>query len=307
MKTGIFIPTYNATKDFHYFNATLKVLSLLDSNLFRVLIIDSSSHDSTIDIIKTYGFEVQVILTQDFDHGKTRQYAAKILEDCEILIYLTQDVKLNSVDSIYNLINVFHDANVGTAFGRQLPHDNADIFATEGRKFNYPNQSYMRNYNDRFKYGVKTVFSSDSFAAYRRSALINVGGFPEHCIVSEDMFVVAKMVQSGFSVAYVADAVCNHSHNYTIKQESHRYFDIGVFFATEAWIKQDFGAAESEGKKAIIKLFKTIITSQPFLLPSFVIRIFIRAFSYKLGVNYQKLPKKLVLYFSAQKQYWNYR
>ena len=41
---------------------------------------------------------------------------------------------------------------------------------------------------------MKTAFNSNSFAAYRRKALKDVGGFPINTILSEDMYVTAKML-----------------------------------------------------------------------------------------------------------------
>lgn len=304
MKTGIFIPTYNASKDLPYFLRSLQVLNKLDRELFRVLFIDSSSSDRTLEYIAQYEFNYTVIPQAEFDHGRTRQLAATLLDDCEVIIYLTQDAELCSIESIYALTNVFRDKTIATAFGRQLPHANADIFALENRNFNYPSFSYVRTYEDRFLYGIKTVFSSDSFAAYRRDVLFEVGGFPEHCIVSEDMCVVAKMLILGYSLSYVSQATCFHSHNYSLLQEFGRYFDIGVFFATHEWIKQNFGSADSEGKKSIFTLAKQVLVKEPWLLPSFCLRVFIRIISYKLGTYYKYLPIPLVKKISTQKQYW---
>lgn len=298
---AVFIPTYNASKDLSYFKRNLAILKQLPDN-YRVLFIDSSSKDNTVELIKQHGFtdeQIKIISQTEFDHGRTRQLAAEILHDCEIIVYLTQDAELTGIESIYKIIDAFQNPSIGTAFGRQLPHQNADFFASENRAFNYPSISYIRSYADREKYGIKCVFSSDSFAAYRRSALFEVGGFPEHSIVSEDMYVAANMLKTGYKIAYVAEATCYHSHNYTIKQEFHRYFDIGVFFAYESWIKQEFGSAEGEGKKAVISLLNKIIRYNIFLIPSFVIRIFTRVTAYKLGVKYKKLPIALIKRFTA--------
>ncbi|MDD3265617.1 MAG: glycosyltransferase family 2 protein [Burkholderiales bacterium] len=306
MKTGIFIPTYNASKDFIYFKSNLAILKQLPKN-YQVLFIDSSSKDNTVEIIKQSGFtneQIKIIPQHEFDHGRTRQLAAEILADCEVVVYLTQDAELTSVESIYNIINEFDNPKVGTAFGRQLPHKNADIFAIENRAFNYPSDSYTRSYEDRNKYGIKCVFSSDSFAAYRISALKEIGGFPSHCIVSEDMYVATKMLKVGYKISYVAKATCYHSHNYTFTQEFQRYFDIGVFFADESWIKDDFGTADSEGKKSIIQLAKKVLSKKPWLFPEMCLRILIKIVSFKLGANYLKLPISLVEKISAQKQYW---
>ena len=62
-------------------------------------------------------------------------------------------------------------------YGRQLPYENASLFASHLREFNYGTKSYIRTYDDREKYGIKTAFLSDSFAAYRRSALESIDWF----------------------------------------------------------------------------------------------------------------------------------
>lgn len=68
---------------------------------------------------------------------------------------------------------------------------------------------------------------SNSFAAYRRSVFEELGGFPEHTILAEDMFMAAKMIESGYKVGYCAESAVRHSHNYRPREEFKRYFDTG--------------------------------------------------------------------------------
>ncbi|BBM05676.1 hypothetical protein HAALTHF_27910n [Vreelandella aquamarina] len=85
---------------------------------------------------------------------------------------------------------------------------------------------------------------SNSFAAYRREALLAAGGFPEGTILSEDMMAGARLLQQGWKLAYCADACVQHSHNYTLAAEFKRYFDIGVFHHREQWLLAWLGKAE---------------------------------------------------------------
>lgn len=89
------------------------------------------------------------------------------------------------------------------------------ILAVHARNFNYSSKSIVKSKADIEKFGIKTVFMSNSFAAYRRSVFEELSGFPEHTILAEDMFMAAKMIQAGYKVAYCAEAVVRHSHNYT--------------------------------------------------------------------------------------------
>ncbi|MBX9865594.1 MAG: glycosyltransferase family 2 protein, partial [Burkholderiales bacterium] len=55
MNIGVFIPTYNATRDLRYFKRNLEILQQLPDN-YQVLFIDSSSRDNTVDLIHQANF-----------------------------------------------------------------------------------------------------------------------------------------------------------------------------------------------------------------------------------------------------------
>ena len=88
---------------------------------FRLLVIDSSSDDETANAARQAGLEVVVIERRDFDHGGTRQRALWLLDDCDIVIFLTQDALVVGADALTRLVAAFEDPQVGAAFGRQLP------------------------------------------------------------------------------------------------------------------------------------------------------------------------------------------
>lgn len=66
------------------------------------------------------------------------------------------------------------------------------------------------------------------------------------------MYFAAKSVLNGYKVAYIAEAMVRHSHNYSLTEEFKRYFDIGVFHADQQWIRNDFGGAG--GRKAFFNI-----------------------------------------------------
>ena len=87
---------------------------------------------------------------------------------------------------------------------------------------------------------------SNSFAAYRCSALDSVGGFPE-VVACEDMYVGAKLLMRGYMLAYEPAAMVYHSHDYDWRGNFHRYYDTGVFHKQQPWINKTFGGNEKEG------------------------------------------------------------
>ena len=143
----------------------------------QILIIDSSSTDQTRALARDAGYRVIRIDQRDFSHGGTRQLAGDRLPWAETLLYITQDALPANENSFRNLCAAFADPTVGAAYGRQLPRTSAGPIERHARLFNYPGHSSIRTYESRLRIGIKAAFLSNSFAAYRRSALAQVGGF----------------------------------------------------------------------------------------------------------------------------------
>lgn len=284
----VIIPIYHPDKKFIELLNMLKKQSIPD---IPVLIIDSGSDKEWCKAAQGLNWQLKDIDSKDFNHGGTRQMGIYMCPGKEIIVFLTQDAILADEYSVENLVRAFDDISVGCAYGRQLPHKDANVFASFARLHNYPAQSYVRSYEDRNKYGMKTAFISNSFAAYRRTAMEKVGGFPSNVVLSEDMYVAAKMLMSGWQVAYVAEARVYHSHNYTIWQEFKRYFDIGVFHARENWIRRNLGNAEADGKSFVINEFKYLAQKNALLILKMIFRDGMKFFAYRFGLNENKIPR----------------
>lgn len=270
-----------------------------------VLVFDSGSTDGSVGTTEDAGFELRPIDKASFDHGGTRQQAVDALTDADVVVFLTQDAVLESAQSIACLIRAFDDRRVGVAYGRQLPRPQAGVLEAHARGFNYPASSSVRCFDDRVRLGIKTAFTSNSFAAYRRDALMQVGGFPGKLILGEDMVAAAKMLRDGWLVAYVADAVVFHSHGYTIRQELRRYFDIGVLHLDQHWLLETFGSAEGEGVAYVRSEIREVLRRAPLLLPSAVVRIAAKYLGYRLGLASNVLPRTVCRKLSMHQRYWN--
>ncbi|WP_130084929.1 glycosyltransferase family 2 protein, partial [Escherichia coli] len=277
MKYYIAVPTYNGGKIWKEVITSIKKYA--PQNLY-VLVIDSNSKDDTAANALAAGFDVDTINGADFNHGGTRNIAVeKAQHEHDIIIFMTQDA-IPQQDFIINIIDAFKDEKVACAYGRQLPHVDANPLASHARYYNYPTKDYVCGYEDIPEMGIKTVFMSNSFSAYRISAFEKLGGFPSNTILCEDMYFTAKAVKAGFKVAYTANAVVRHSHNYTPMEEFKRYFDIGVFHADEPWIREEFGGAGGEGKRFILSELKYLLKSAPLWIPLALINNFMKILGY---------------------------
>jgi rhamnosyltransferase len=291
LKISIIIPTYNAS---HYLQKLLTSLCSQTLQDPEIIIIDSSSEDRTIEIAENFKVRVFSIPKEQFDHGGTRTKAGKMATG-DILVYLTQDALPANDEAVTRLITPFcKDDMVGLTFGRQLPHDDATPYAMHRRLFNYPDHSYTREIVDKHLYGIKAAFCSNSFAAYRRTALEDVGWFKENLVMGEDLHVAARMLIKGYRLSYVADASVYHSHNYTAMQEFNRYFDLGVFFERERWLLTEFGQPESEGIRSVKSEVTFLISSGlVHLIPISLIRAGARLVGYRLGLLNKMLPPSI--------------
>lgn len=302
INAAVVVPTLNAGS---VWCDWIDALLITKKDVNDIYIIDSSSSDDTVSLSCEAGFNVDKINPASFNHGGTRQSAVDRLDDYEVVVFLTQDAILASPDSIDDLLKAFEDPMVGAAYGRQLPRRSASLIEAHSRLFNYTNKSRVNSFEDAKELGMKTAFMSNSFAAYRRSALHDVGGFPTNSIVSEDMYAAARMLMQNWKIAYCADAQVYHSHGYSIFQEFQRYFDIGVFNARESWIREAFGQAEPEGGRFVRSELKFLLLNNPLLLPASILRTCFKLLGYKFGINESLFPVSVKRAFSMQKNYWN--
>lgn len=302
LKIALIIPVYRPSYLFYQLLESIKEQSLYPDEI----VIVHSKMDTDLKLsIKLEKMNICEIDVRSFNHGGTRQMAIDNLITTDIAVFLTQDAVLATKDSLKNIIAAFNDQLVGCAYGRQLPHRGASVFAAHARLFNYPCEDQIKSLKDASTLGIKTVFISNSFAAYRISALSEVGGFPTDVILSEDTFVAAKMVLREWKVAYVAKAEVYHSHDYSIIQEFKRYFDIGVFYCNEKWIREKFGESEGEGKRFLISEIRYVFQNNKALLLNELVRTFLKYIGYRLAFYEKYIPLVLKKKLSMSTNYWN--
>jgi rhamnosyltransferase len=247
MSVGICIPTLNPGRWIDRLIAGLQAQAPHD---LPILVLDSSSDDGTVDRLRALGAEVLTIARDRFDHGGTRNIALDRL-DTDVIVYLTQDAIPARPDAVATLVAAFDDDTTGMAYGRQLARPDAKSATRAHREVLYPVESMDVGPEAVASLGVRATFSSNSFAAYRRDALEEIGRFPERIVGNEDRWAAGQMLGRGWHVRYVAEAVVEHSHEYTVRQTVRRYFDAGVFEATNRWHEETFGQPHGYGRRLV--------------------------------------------------------
>ena len=270
-----------------------------------VVVVDSGSTDGSDRVAFESGFELKRIAPGTFNHGKTRQWAAEqFCAGMEFAVFLTQDAVLEGPESIVALLGAFSDPTVGAAYGRQLPHDGAGPFEAHVILFNYGARSETRSFADAPRLGIKTAYLSNSFAAYRLSALQACGGFPSDLILGEDTCIAVKMLLARWAIRYCANARVRHSHAYTVMQDARRYFDFGVLHTQLPDLMRNFGAAEGEGLRFVTSELRYVAKHAPLQLPLVPVRNAAKYAGYRLGRMFEYLPHRLCRRLSMTQGYW---
>ncbi len=271
----------------------------------EVLILDSESTDGSVGDFQILGARVIDIPRRLFDHGGTRNIA--LYESrADIVLFLTQDALPADEVSIEKLISAFaDDQTIGAAYGRQLPHQMATLWAAHARAFHYPEMSEVRSLADVASRGVKAAFLSNSFAAYRRQLLCDLGGFPTRQIFAEDQYAGAMLLRAGYKLSYVAEAAVHHSHNYGLEEEFSRFFDHGVFHADSPAFKRLVGGAGTEGLRFVRSELEFMRAhSAPLPVLQVVARNLVRFCAWKLGQRHRALPVSWKRKLGLNRSYW---
>ncbi|MFL2913371.1 MAG: glycosyltransferase family 2 protein [Opitutales bacterium] len=232
MKASVIIPTLdggNRLEDCAF------ALSNQDFNYpWEVVIIDSGSVDSSInnvrEILNTKKISNKLIRIskKDFSHGMTRNRAIDSTNG-EIVALLTQDAVPHDKDWLKTLISVFEtDNRVAGTFGRHLAHHdhpnlvarNLDNHFSIMARLPFRKIDDMEEYKENEQLRQQLHFFSNNNSALRKSVWLK-HPFPK-VDYGEDQTWAKLILEEGYSISYVPQAIVHHSHYYNLVQSYRR-------------------------------------------------------------------------------------
>lgn len=269
----------------------------------RVLVVNSSSGDGTVEEAHRLGAETLVVPRREFNHGLTRELARRAL-GTRIAAMLTPDAYPTDAGFLGRLVAPLAEGEAEVAYGRQAPREGADVVERFGREFNYPAASHTRSLDSWATHGTYTHFCSNACAAWSSAALDAVGGF-KATLVSEETIAAAEILRRGGRIAYVADAVVTHSHRHGLKDEFARHFDIGYtrerFRPLLRWRERD----EVRGAAFARALLATVRREDPAALPRVAAHLAAKWLGYRAGLLGPALPTAVARRLSGQDYFWD--
>jgi rhamnosyltransferase len=268
----------------------------------RVLVVNSSSGDGTVELARAMGAETLVVPRTSFNHGLTRELARRRL-GTDLVAMLTPDAYPQGDDFLERLTAPIRDGRAAVAYGRQVPRAGAGLMERLGRSFNYPATSHLRGLADWPQHGSYTHFCSNACAAWSNEALDAIGGF-KPTLVSEETIAAAELLAQGHKIAYVAEAVVLHSHPQSLGGAFRRQFDIGYTRRLHAGLLLARERDETRGRRFAAVALRETARTAPALLPHALAHLATAWLGYRAGTAGPLLPRALARRLSGQDYYW---
>ena len=297
----VVIPTYKPGK---IFEELLRRLSRQTYPVTKIVIMNTEEQYWQRRWEQEYPIlQVHHLDTAASDHGGTRAEAAS-LRNSEYMICMTQDAMPADSRLVENLLKPLISGEAQASYARQLPAKDCHLIERLTREFNYPEKSVVKSSLDLEQMGIKTYFLSNVCAAYNKATYEALGGFTEQAIFNEDMYYAAELIDSGYRIAYQAEAKVIHSHNYTCMQQFHRNFDMGVSQACRPEIFQNI-PSEGEGIALVRKTASSLIKrKKSWMIALLVIQSASKYLGYLMGKEYRKLPRAVIRFCTMNPAYW---
>ncbi len=277
---------------------------ILESSLQpRVLVVNSSSGDGTVELAEALGAETLVVARRAFNHGLTRELARRRL-GTRIVVMLSPDAYPRDEDFLERLTAPLRRGDAVVAYGRQVPPADLGWFERACREFNYPDSSHSRSAADAGRYGSYLHFCSNACAAWWNPALDAIGGF-KPTLVSEETIAVAELLARGQRIAYVAEAVVEHAHRYDLAGTFRRQFDIGYSRRLYDWLLLAGEPDQVRGRRFAAEALRRVRREAPGALPQVVAKLAASWLGYRAGLLGHHLPCRLTRHLSGQDYFWS--
>lgn len=281
----------------------------------EVIIIDSGSKDSTLDIAKRYPVKILQIPAEEFGHGRTRNQGVKIAGG-EIIVFLNADAIPKDENWLNSLIaNFKNDEKIAGVYSRIYPKANCNplrsweilndsSFHNKKRiKYieNFDNYYHMNSRNKRRFLDFQTIS-----CAIKRDVVFR---YPFKDIrFGEDLEWSKRIMEKGFKIIFEPESTVFHSHDFYLSftKTFKKHFDDAKLnnhlFNIWSWrnfpiLAGHIGYKIFRDVRYIVRLNKDMLYKIGWLFYSPVIRL-AEFFGIIFGANSHLLPNRLRNHFS---------
>lgn len=210
MKVSVIIRTYNEQK---YIGKLLDSISnQISIHSIEIVIVDSGSTDSTLEIVSKFNTVLIHIKKEDFTFGRSLNYGCDAAGG-DFLVFISGHCLPVNQSWIHELVAPFDDVKIAMTYGRQI--------GVAKTKFS-EHQIFQKYFPDIDKIPQDGFFANNANSAIRKD-LWQQEPFNEELTGLEDMYWSKEMWNRGFKIAYCSKASVYHIHEESWRQVKMRY------------------------------------------------------------------------------------
>jgi rhamnosyltransferase len=239
---NIICPIYNGEK--YILDLYKNICRQENVKINKITFLLTESNDLSETILKNNKLNYVLIKKDEFSHSLTREQEA-MKSNADVIVFISQDIVIESTNWLFNLTKDIFAGKCEAAFSRQISKFNNIEKYT--REKNYPAESRIVSIDDLEKLGLRTFFFSDASSAIKTSVFKELKGYDgKRLPINEDMYFAYKLIMNKYRIAYEADSIVYHSHNFTLKEIYNRYKLTGKFFKENSYL-DSYGTTSTGG------------------------------------------------------------
>lgn len=223
------------------------------NNIVFALTLSDNEDDSKV---KRFAQKNNIIVfdvkREEFSHSLTRERAIREYCKSNIVVMISQDIKLTNDLVFYNLIKSIDEKKSVYNYARQICTNKS--IEKYIREMNYPKKSFYVTKKDIKRKQLMAFFASDACSAYDRKVFLDLNGYQGYDVMmNEDQLYSKIILEAGYKKKYCADAIVEHSHKFKLKELYKRYYETGKFYKNVK-IFDEYKSTESGLKLALYVL-----------------------------------------------------
>ena len=204
-KVSVLVCAYNAAETI---DGCLRSLGQLDYPDFEVIVVNDGSRDATGTIAKRYS-QVRVIETENQGLSTARNTALEYAEG-EIVAYTDADVRVDQDWLTYLIQPFLHSDVVGAGGPNEVPAEDPWFAQCVARSPGGPIHVLIDERRADHVPGCNM--------AYRREALLDIGGFdPTYRVAGDDVDVCWRLQARGHHIGFAPSALVWHHHRNSVR------------------------------------------------------------------------------------------
>jgi len=208
---SIVIRTYNESK---HLGALLSAINnqAVEKDSFEVVVVDSGSTDSTLEIANNYETRIVNIRKEDFTFGRSLNIGCDAAHG-EALVFISGHCIPKGDDWLSELMKPLKNNESEYVYGRQIGDEESKYSERQLLNKYFPEESSIPQ---------EGYFCNNATSAILKSVW-EEDKFDEELTGLEDMALAKELVKKGLRIGYISSSVVYHLHDETWTQVKWRY------------------------------------------------------------------------------------